>query len=67
MKKKTLTLDIPSELYDGLKSAASDAGFDSLADFVLKKLEEVVPKKESLSEDDEEKVKERLKALGYMD
>ncbi|MFC2156943.1 CopG family transcriptional regulator [Acidobacteriota bacterium] len=68
MEKKTLSLEISMELYDRLKAAASEAGVESVDDFVLKKLDEISgPKKDTLSDDDEEKVKARLKALGYMD
>jgi metal-responsive CopG/Arc/MetJ family transcriptional regulator len=68
MEKETKTVSIPASLYKQIEDAAHDAGV-SVADFVAKALREALEKKntEVFSAEDEEKVKERLKALGYID
>lgn len=68
MSKEKYTITIPTELYKRIEGQLKESGFSSVNEFILKKMEEILGgKKESFSDDDEEKVKERLKALGYMD
>ena len=58
----------PEALYKQIEAKAKAEGFKEVDAFVIKKMEEIVGKSETdLSSDDEEKVKARLKALGYMD
>lgn len=58
----------PEALYKQIEAKAKDAGFKEVDGYVIKKMEEIVGKADDgLTNDDEEKVKERLKALGYMD
>ncbi|WFO76370.1 CopG family transcriptional regulator [Desulfurococcaceae archaeon MEX13E-LK6-19] len=50
---------------------AEEAGFSSFSEFVVFVLEQLVSEEEGggevFSEEDEEKVKERLRALGYIE
>ena len=58
----------PEALYHQIEAKAKEEGFKEVDAFVIKKMEEIVGKADdALSDDDEEKVKARLKALGYMD
>ena len=65
MGKKT-KITVPAELYSKLQKPAEKAGFKSVDEYILKVLEDKAAAHD-FSEEDEEKVKERLKALGYMD
>ncbi len=66
MGKKNTKITIPAELCNKLKKPAEEAGFKSVNDYILKVLEDKASSSD-FSDEDEEKVKERLKALGYMD
>lgn len=62
---------IPSELYRKIEAKIKETDIASVQDYVIKVLKESLPKgekeEEGLSQEEEDKVKERLKALGYMD
>ena len=63
---------IPKSLYDRIKERIEDAGFESVDEYVTYVLREVLANleeedEEIFSEEEEEKVKERLRALGYLD
>ena len=69
-------VEIPEETYGLLSKRAEEKGFDTTDEYVNYVLDQVadkVRKKMSeddgkeFSEEDEEKVKERLKGLGYLD
>jgi len=72
-KGKYTTVSIPTVLGDKLKSRIEGTGFTSLSDYVTYILREVLAsleeqeKETTFSKEEEEKVKERLKALGYLD
>jgi len=60
---------IPRDLYEKARKVAEEGGFgsvDELVEFVLKEVVEGGAEVSGLSKEDEEKVKERLKALGYI-
>ncbi len=71
MDKKFTTVEIPTDLYDQIEEKIKNTEVLSAADFIITLLKEKLSKDQketdSLSSEDEEKVKERLKALGYMD
>jgi hypothetical protein len=62
---------IPVELYKEIEAKIKDTDITSVQDYVIKVVKDSLPKSEKegegLSTDEEDKVKERLKALGYMD
>lgn len=60
-------ISIPEDLYKRIEAAVSGSGDDEVRDAVIKALEEKWPGGTDFSSEDEEKVKARLKALGYMD
>lgn len=69
---KFATITIPSTLYKRLEEMIEETDFDSVAAYATHLLREAlihleVESKEVLSEEEEEKVKERLRALGYLD
>lgn len=71
MGSEFTTISIPTSLYKEIEEKIKDSEITSVASYVTKVLREsLAEKKEAeqpLDKDDEEKVKERLKALGYID
>lgn len=64
------TVEIPEELYEKFQSRASEKGLDSAQEYVLHILEQVSDKlekedKNSISQEQEEKVKDKLEKMGY--
>jgi len=72
-KSKHTTVSIPTQLYEKIKKRIEGTGFTSVSDYVTYVLREVLAsleeeeKEEAFSPEEEEKVKERLRALGYID
>ncbi|MCJ7563571.1 MAG: CopG family transcriptional regulator [Candidatus Aminicenantes bacterium] len=71
MEKEFMTVSIPTSLYKKIEEAIKGTDISSVASYVAKVLRETLYKEEAkqdvFSKEDEEKVKERLKALGYID
>jgi Arc/MetJ-type ribon-helix-helix transcriptional regulator len=71
--KKYTTISIPTPLANKIKERIDGTGFNSLSSYVTYVLREVISnveddeQEEAFSKDDEEKVKDRLRALGYLD
>jgi Arc/MetJ-type ribon-helix-helix transcriptional regulator len=71
--KKYTTISIPTPLAKKIKKRIEGTGFHSLSSYVTYVLREVISgieeeeDEEAFSKEDEEKVKERLRALGYLD
>jgi len=70
-KEEGVDVSIPASLYRKIEEKIKGTKIDSVSSYVTKVIQENLAKEEgaseSLSKDDEEKVKERLKALGYLD
>jgi metal-responsive CopG/Arc/MetJ family transcriptional regulator len=71
MEKEFTAVSIPTSLYKKIEEAIKGTETTSVASYVAKVVREALSKKEETAEvfspEDEEKVKERLKALGYID
>ena len=71
MENEFTNISIPAALYKEIEAKIKDMDVASVEDYVIKVLKDSLPKSEKegegLSKDEEDKVKERLKALGYMD
>ena len=67
MEERTIT--IPKDLAEKLEKRAKESDFDSLSDYINYVLRQILSKIESkgFSKEDEEKVKQKLKDLGYLD
>ncbi len=68
------TISIPKVLAEKIKKKTEGTGFNSVSSYVTYVLRQVISessaqgeKKEAFSEEDEKKVKERLRSLGYLD
>lgn len=69
------TVELSEETYGLLDKRAKDKEFDTTEDYINYVLDQVAEKarqkmagsEEGFSEEDEEKVKRRLKGLGYLD
>ena len=74
-EKRFTSVTIPTPLFDKIKERIDGTDFTSVSSYVVYVLREVLagaaaeagPEPQALSKEDEEKVKERLKALGYLD
>ena len=62
---------IPTELYDAIDQRVRETEFNSVEEYVTFVLEEVLKDDDeeeiAFSPEDEEEVKKRLRALGYLD
>jgi hypothetical protein len=71
MENEFTDIAIPAELHREIEAKIKDTDVASVQDYVIKVLKDSLPKSEKegegLSTEEEDKVKERLKALGYMD
>ncbi|MGD8506288.1 MAG: CopG family transcriptional regulator [Candidatus Bathyarchaeota archaeon] len=70
-RKKFTTISIPTPLFDKIKERIEGTGFTSVSSYVTYVLREIVAEKEEEEEpftkEDEERIKARLRALGYID
>jgi Arc/MetJ-type ribon-helix-helix transcriptional regulator len=70
-EKKFTTVSIPIPLFKKIEERIKGTGFTSVSSYVTYVLREVVSEEEDEGEpftkEDEERVKERLRALGYLD
>jgi Arc/MetJ-type ribon-helix-helix transcriptional regulator len=69
-ERKFTTVSIPSPLFKKVEQRIKDTGFTSVSSYVAYVLREIITEEEEeepFSEEDKERVKERLRALGYID
>ena len=70
-EKRFTTISIPMPLADKIKKQIKDTGFTSLSSYVTYILREVLStgeeKDEVLSKEDKERIKNKLRSLGYLD
>jgi Arc/MetJ-type ribon-helix-helix transcriptional regulator len=70
-QKKFTTISIPTPLFKKIKERIEGTGFTSVSSYVTYVLREIVAEKEEEEEpftkEDEERIKARLRALGYID
>ncbi|MDI6845142.1 MAG: CopG family transcriptional regulator [Candidatus Saccharicenans sp.] len=71
MEKEFTQVSIPTSLYKKIEEKIKGTEFSSVSSYVTRVLRESLAReeenKEVFSPDEEEKIKERLKALGYID
>lgn len=69
MEKDKSQISIPKDLFQKIEDEIKGSDVNSVDEFVVRMLREKFPgdSDDSFSKEDEEKVKERLKALGYID
>ena len=71
MDKEFTSLSIPTSLYKKIEESIQGTETASVSSFIVNRLREALSKDEAKPEvfnaEEEEKVKERLKALGYID
>jgi Arc/MetJ-type ribon-helix-helix transcriptional regulator len=70
-EKKFTTVSIPTPLFKKIEERIKGTGFTSVSGYVTYVLREVISEEEDedqpFSEEDEQRVKDRLRALGYLD
>jgi len=68
---KYTTISIPIQLNEKIEVLTKNTGFNSVSSFVTYVLRQILSeesvKKEGFTKTDEEKVKDRLKSLGYIE
>ena len=67
-----VTLKIPRQLYDNMQEIIKSSGFNSVTDFAVYCLRDIVyntkkNKEKKLSNQEVDSVRDRLKSLGYLD
>ena len=72
VKKKFTTVSIPTPLFRKIKKRIENTGFTSVSSYVTYVLREIIAdevdkQEEPFSAEDEERVKQRLRALGYLE
>lgn len=70
MEEKYSTISIPSSLFEKIKKQMESSKFDSVSNYVTYVLNEVFSEeeeKEVFTPEEEEKIKERLRGLGYLE
>ncbi len=73
MKKEKKALFLPAELYDRIEERVKATEFNSISEYVIFVMEEVLKEEEedegekALSKEDEKDVRDRLRSLGYVD
>ena len=70
-QKDKVTIKIPRPLYDNLIEIIKESGFNSVTEFIVYILRDLISSRTnrqepSLSKDEIEAVKKRLKSLGYL-
>ena len=71
-QKKFTTVSVPTPLFKKFEERIEGTGFTSVSSYVTYVLREIVAeeemeKEEPFTKEDEERVKARLRALGYID
>ena len=71
-QEKMVNISIPAFLAEKIKKRIEGTGFESVSSYITYVLKEIISemeeeKDDSFSEEDEKKVKDRLRALGYLD
>jgi Arc/MetJ-type ribon-helix-helix transcriptional regulator len=71
-EKKYTTISIPTPLAEKIKKRIKGTGFTSLSSYATYVLREIISgkkeeKEEAFTKEDEKKVRDRLKALGYLE
>ena len=73
MDSNITTVSIPKPLAEKIKKRIDGTGFNTVSSYVTYVLRQILSQtsedkpKEAFSEEDEKKVKERLRSLGYME
>lgn len=70
--KKYTTISIPTPLAEKIKKRIEGTGFTNVSSYVTYVLREILAgmeeeTEEAFTKEDEERIKERLRALGYLD
>ncbi len=71
MSEEKKNVPIPAEIYDAIAQRVKETEFNSVEEYVTFVLEEVIKDEDEeetpFTPEDEEEVKKRLRALGYLD
>ncbi len=69
-EKKYTTVSLPTPLFEKIQDKIKGTGFTSVSDYVTFVLREILAHgsdQEAFNSEDEKKLKDRLRSLGYLD
>jgi len=71
LQKDKVTIKIPRPLYDNLSEIIKESGFNSVTEFIVYILRDLISSRSNrqepaLSKEEIEAIKKRLKSLGYL-
>lgn len=71
LEEELASIAIPTSIYEKIKERIKDTGFTSVSSYVTHVLKEILAeerkKHEPSTREDEEEIKDRLRALGYIE
>jgi Arc/MetJ-type ribon-helix-helix transcriptional regulator len=71
MTEEKVKVELPKSIIEKIKKRINGTGFESVSSYIAYVLDEILNETDDDSDDftdeDEKKVKERLRALGYLD
>jgi len=71
MTEEKVKVELPKSIIEKIKKRIDGTGFESVSSYIAYVLNELLNEmeddKDDFTEEDEKKVKERLRALGYLD
>jgi Arc/MetJ-type ribon-helix-helix transcriptional regulator len=71
MAEEKVKVELPKSIIEKIKKRIDGTGFESVSSYIAYVLEEILKEmeddKDDFTDEDEKKVKERLRALGYLD
>jgi Arc/MetJ-type ribon-helix-helix transcriptional regulator len=71
MTEEKVKVELPKSIIEKIKKRIQGTGFESVSSYIAYVLNELLNEmeddKDDFTDEDEKKVKERLKALGYLD
>ena len=71
MTEEKVKVELPKSIIEKIKKRIKGTGFESVSSYIAYVLDEILnetdEKSDDFTDEDEKKVKERLRALGYLD
>ena len=67
MQSDMVEISIPRDLYEKIKNKIVGTSYGSVQDYVINKLESDFPSEPVFTEEEEARIRERLRKLGYIE
>ena len=66
-ESNSVSIQVPSDLFRKIEEKIEGTSFSSVAEYVIRKLENEFPAEPVYSKEEEELIRERLRRLGYIE